>query len=160
VGDAYLTGLKMLARRELSEAQLRTRLARRKLDPDDIEGAVVRLRGERALDDRRVALACARTEARLRQRGRARVVQQIQSLGIPADIARAAAAEVFAELDETSLLEQALDRRLRRGVSLADAAAVRRIHRYLIAQGFEPSRVMALMKSRIKNQDSESRIEQ
>jgi regulatory protein len=144
----------MLARRELSEAQLRTRLARRQFDPSDIDDAVVRLRRERALDDRRVALACARTEARVKRRGRARVVQQVESLGISRDIARAAVAEVFAELDEASLLEQALDKRLRRGASLSDAAVVRRIQRYLIAQGFEPSRVAALMKSRIKKPES------
>ncbi|MGH9347404.1 MAG: RecX family transcriptional regulator, partial [Vicinamibacterales bacterium] len=50
-GRAYLSGLEMLARRELSEAQLRARLARRRLDPDDVDAAVSRLRRERALDD-------------------------------------------------------------------------------------------------------------
>jgi regulatory protein len=158
VGDAYILGLKMLARRELSEAQLRTRLARRQFDPDDIEDAVARLRRERAVDDRRVALACARTETRLRQRGRVRVVRQIESLGIARDVARAAVAEVFGELDEAALLEQALEKRLRRGASLRDQAAVRRIHRYLIGQGFEPSRVSALMESRIRIENRESRI--
>jgi len=158
VQGAYVDGLKLLARREFSEAQLRVRLARRQFDPDDIESAVTRLRRERALDDRRVALACARTETRLRQRGRARVVRQIESLGIAREIARAAVAEVFAEVDESALLEQALEKRLRRGASLTDVAAARRIHRYLIGQGFEPSRVTALMESRIRNR--ESRIDQ
>jgi regulatory protein len=157
VPRAYIDGLKLLARRELSEAQLRARLSRREFDPDDIDDAIRRLRRERALDDRRTALACARTEVRVRQRGRARVVRQIEALGIARDIARAAVAEVFGELDEAALLEQALEKRLRRGASLADAAAARRIHRYLIGQGFEPSRVAALMRARIRNQ--ESRIE-
>ena len=148
----------MLARRELSEAQLRTRLARRRFEADDINEAVARLRRERALDDRRVALACARTETRLRQRGRVRVVRQIEAMGIARDVARAAVAEVFADLDEASLLEQALEKRLRHGVSLGDDAAVRRIHRHLIAQGFEPSRVSALIDSRRRN--LASRIEQ
>ena len=145
---AYVTGLKMLARRELSEAQLRLRLERRQFDPDDIDEAVRRLQRERALDDRRTALACARTEVRLRQRGRARIVRQIEALGIARDVARSAVAEVFAELDETVLLEQALDKRLRRGVSLDDAAGIRRVHRYLIAQGFEPALVTSLVRKR------------
>ena len=140
----------MLARRELSEAQLRTRLARRQFESDEIDDAVSRLRSEQALDDRRTALACARTEVRLRQRGRARVAQQLQALGISRDVARAAVAEVFSELDETALLEQALEKRLRRGITLDDDANVRRVHRYLVAQGFDPSRVTALVKSRIK----------
>ena len=112
---AYVAGLTLLARRELAEAQLRERLTRRRFTPDDIDAAVTRLRRERALDDRRTALACARTEVRVRQRGRARVVRQIEALGIARDIARDAVAEVFAEVDEAALLEQALDRRLRRG---------------------------------------------
>ena len=151
---AYLTGLKMLARRELSESQVRARLARRQFDPDHIDTAIDRLRRERALDDRRVALACARTEARVRHRGRARVVRQVEALGIDRDIARHAVAEVFGELDESALLEQALDRRLRRGLTLDDEGDVRRVHRYLIAQGFDPSRVHALLRSRIKNHES------
>ena len=152
----YVAGLKMLARRELSEAQLRQRLARKRFGEADIDEAVSRLRRERALDDRRVALACARTEVRLRQRGRTRVARQIEALGIAREIARAAVSEVFAELDETELLAQALEKRLRRGESLEDSAAARRVHRYLIAQGFEPSRVAALVKSKIRDHSSET----
>ena len=148
-GEPYVVGLRLLARRELSEAQLRARLARRGFESRDIEAAVDQLRRERALDDRRVALACARTEVRLRQRGRGRIVRQIESMGIAREVARQAVAEVFSEIDERSLLDQALEKRLRRGVSLSDTAAQRRIHRYLIAQGFEPSRVAAAIESRL-----------
>jgi SOS response regulatory protein OraA/RecX len=86
------------------------------------------------------------------------VVRQIEALGIARDIAKAAVAEVFSELDEASLLEQALDKRLRRGISLDDAADVRRVHRYLIGQGFEPSRVAALIRSRITNNGQRTTI--
>ncbi len=150
---AYVAGLTLLARRELAEAQVRTRLAKRKFDEDDIDAAVARLRSERAIDDRRTALACARTEVRIRHRGRARVVRQIEALGIARDIARDAVAEVFAEIDETALLEQALDRRLRHGMSLSDPAVLRRVHRYLLGQGFEPGRVMTLLRRRRKGTD-------
>jgi regulatory protein len=147
---AYVAGLTLLSRRELAEAQLRTRLAKRKFDEDDIDAAVDRLRRERAIDDRRTALACARTEVRIRHRGRARVVRQIEALGIARDVAREAVAEVFAEIDEAALLEQALDRRLRHGADLGDAAVFRRVHRYLLGQGFDPGRVTTLLRSRAK----------
>jgi regulatory protein len=151
---AYVVGLKMVARRELAEAQLRTRLARRKFDEEDIDAAVARLRRERALDDRRTALACARTEVRLKHRGRARVTRQIEALGIARDLAREAVAEVFADIDETALLEQALDRRLRGGSELRDPAVFRRVHRYLLGQGFDPERVTALLRRRAKSPQS------
>jgi regulatory protein len=134
--QAYVAGLTLLARRELAEAQLRTRLARRNFDREAIDSAVARLRLEGALDDRRTALACARTEVRVRHHGRARVLRQVESLGIARDVARQAVAEVFTELDEAELLEQALVRRLRR------------VHRYLVGQGFEPSAITGLLRRR------------
>jgi regulatory protein len=148
--QAYVAGLTLLARRELAEAQLRNRLARRKFAPDDIDAAVTRLRHEQAIDDRRTAVACARTELRVRHRGRARVVRHIESLGIDRHIARDAVAEVFGEVDEGELLEQALNRRLRHGMELSDPAVFRRVHRYLLGQGFDASRVTALLRSRAK----------
>jgi len=147
---AYVAGLTLLARRELAEAQLRTRLSKRKFAEDDIETAVARLRRERALDDRRTAVACARTQVRIKHRGRARVVRQIEALGIARDVARDAVAEVFAEVDEAALLEHALDRRLRHGMTLSDPAVFRRVHRYLLGQGFAPDRVMTLLRRRAK----------
>jgi regulatory protein len=147
---AYVAGLTLLARRELAEAQLRERLARRKFEPDEIDAAVTRLRRERAVDDRRTALACARTEMRIKHRGRARVVRQIEALGIARDVAREAVAEVFAEVDETELLQQALDRRLRHGMDVSDPAVFRRVHRYLLGQGFDAGRVTALLRGRAK----------
>ena len=145
---AYVAGLTLLARRELAEAQLRERLARRKFNQEDIDAAVARLRLEGAVNDRRTAVACARTEVRLRHHGRARVVRRIEALGIARDVAREAVAEVFTEIDETELLEHALDRRLRRGLTLNDPLAVQRMHRYLVGQGFDPSAVTGLLRRR------------
>ena len=151
MASAYVTGLKMLARRELSEAQIRTRLARRQFEPDDIDAAVTRLQAERALDDRRTALACARTEAHVKRHGRLRALRQLETIGIARDVARAAVGEVFGDLDESLLLEQALDRRLRLGGSIEEAAVVRRVHRYLLAQGFDAARVHAAIRSRVRH---------
>ena len=146
---AYVAGLRMLARRELSEAQVRLRLGGRKFEPDEIDAAIARLQRERALDDRRTALACARTEAHLKHHGRARALRQVQALGIAREIARTAVSAVFAELDETQLLEDALERRLRRA-PLADARAAQRIRRYLLVQGFDPAEVASALRRKTK----------
>ena len=140
----------MLGRRELCEAQVRARLARKAFEPDAIDTAVERLTRERALDDRRTALACARTEVRLKHRGRLRVARHLEVIGISRDLARDAVSEVFGEMDENALLEQALDRRLR-GATLVDVASLRRVHRYLLTQGFDADRVSALLRRRAKN---------
>jgi regulatory protein len=149
VADAYETGLRMLARRELSEAQLRLRLERRQLDTGDIDKAVARLRREGALDDRRTALACARTEAHVKRHGRRRVLRQLEALGIAREIAKAAVAEVFADVDESSLLAQALERRLR-GASL-NRSTLQRVQRFLLSKGFEAGQVSEALRSRVKS---------
>ena len=143
---AYVDGLKMLGRRELSEAQIRQRLARREHDPEAIDAAVARLLEERAIDDARVAAAIARTETGIRKRGRLRVRRKIESAGISPATARRAVDEVFGALDDEDLLQSALAKRLRRGASIADQREFNRLYRYLVGQGFEPDRVLARLK--------------
>jgi regulatory protein len=139
--------LTLLSGRELSEQQLRERLARRKCDVDDIENALARLRADGSLDDRRVAIAVARRESGVHGRGRARVVQRIRELGIAESIAEAAADDVFSEIDEQALLDRALERRLKgRDVKTLDERARGRIVRGLIAQGFRTSDILKRLK--------------
>ena len=145
--DTYLTALKMLARRELSEAQLRQRLLRRQHHPDAIEAALTRLKSERNLDDERVAGAIARSETNLKKRGRFRVTRQIEAAGIASSIAKRVVDETFAAIDGDALLTQALARRLRGRTRIDDDREFQRLYRYLVAQGFEPDRVMALLRT-------------
>ena len=145
--DTYLAALKMLVRRELSEAQLRQRLLRRQHDPDAIEAALTRLKSERNLDDERVAGAIARSETNLKKRGRFRVTRQIEAAGIASSIAKRVVDETFAAIDGDALLIQALARRLRGRTRIEDDREFQRLYRYLVAQGFEPDRVMALLRT-------------
>jgi regulatory protein len=141
--DTYLTALTMLARRELSEAQLRQRLARRQHPAEAIDAAIARLTAERSLDDVRVAGAIARSETSLKKRGKLRVRRAIEAAGISPAIARQAVDEVFEGIDPDALLSAALARRLRGRARLTDQREFERLVRYLIAQGFEADRVLA-----------------
>src|SRR5262249_19725327 len=138
----------LLARRELSEAQVRQRLARKQHEPGAIDDAVARLRRERAIDDARVAEAIARTETSVRRRGKLRVRMQIQRAGIGGDVARREVDAVFDGVDDDALIEASLRKRLRGRETIADDREFARLHRYLIGQGFEPDRVMQLLSSR------------
>ena len=145
--DAYTTALTLLSRRELSTQQLRERLARRKFDPSDIEDVIKRLSSDRTLDDRRVALASARLEASIRKRGRRRVLQRVQQLGVSASVAKAAVDEVFSEVDEGAMLDQSIARKLK-GTNARDLdmKAVARIVRSLVGQGFDGRAVLARLR--------------
>jgi regulatory protein len=142
INPAYIDGLKMLARRELSEAQIRQRLARKQHAADEIDAAVARLVSERAIDDARVADAIARTETSIRRRGKLRVRMQIERAGIAKAVARHAVDEVFGALDDDALLEASLNKRLHGRTAVADDRELQRLYRYLVAQGFESDRAL------------------
>ena|SRR5688572_20379063 len=136
----------MLARRELSEAQIRQRLARRGESQDSIEEAIARLKSERSIDDERVAGAIARTETGVRKRGKRRVLQQIQAAGIAKSIASRAVDEAFQDLDADALLAASLAKRLRGRDRIADDREFQRLFRYLSAQGFDADRILVHLR--------------
>jgi len=140
--SAYLDGLKMLARRELSEAQVRQRLARRGHEPESIDAAVERLKNERAIDDVRAAEAMARVETAVKRRGRLRVRSRIEQAGIAPSTARRVVDEAFGAIDDQALIETALAKRLRDRTRIADDREFQKLYRYLIAQGFDADSVM------------------
>jgi regulatory protein len=145
---AYVDGLKMLARRELSEKQVRERLARKGHEREAIDEAIARLGEERALDDTRVAEAIARTETSIRRRGKLRVQMQIQRAGIDKAVAKRAVDEVFGAIDDEALIEASLNKRLRGRDTIADDREFQRLYRYLAGQGFESDRIMRVLSPR------------
>jgi regulatory protein len=136
----------MLATRELSEAQLRQRLARRGHDPDAIDDVVARLKANGSLDDARVAGIIARAETGIRKRGQLRVRRRIEAAGISRGLAQRAVDETFRDLDENALMAAALDRRLRGRTTIADDREFQRLYRFMVGQGFEPDRVLSLLR--------------
>jgi regulatory protein len=148
--SAYIDGLKMLGRRELSEKQVRQRLARKAYSQDEIDEAVARLREERAINDQRVAEAIARMETGIRKRGKLRVRLQLERAGIAKETARQALDTVFDAIDDDALLESSLRKRLRGRETIADQREFQRLFRYLIGQGFESDRVMQALRARHK----------
>ena len=145
--STYLAGLRMLARRELSEQEIRQRLARRHHDRDAIDSAVARLKENRSLDDERVSGALARSEVGLKRHGRLRAQRQMEAAGITPALARRALDEVFASVDPDELIAAALAKWLRCGRLIEDDAHFRRLYRSLIGQGFEPDRVLATLRA-------------
>ena len=153
--SAYVDGLRMLGRRELSEKQVRDRLLRRGHEDKEVEAAIDRLRAGRAIDDARVAEAIAHTATAVHRRGRLRVKRQIEQAGIAPAIARQALDAVFDGVSDKALLEAALAKRLRGRDHIADEGEFRRLFRHLIGQGFEPDRVLAALKRRGKARSQE-----
>src|SRR5262245_54283169 len=131
----------MLAGRELSEAQVRQRLARRGHGEADVEQAIERLKANGTIDDSRAAAVIARRETTVRRRGKARVSSRLRAAGIASAIADRAVQQAFQEVDADALLASALDKRLRGRTGIVDEKEFNRLYRYRVGQGFEPDRV-------------------
>jgi regulatory protein len=147
-GRAYVDGLKMLARRELSELQVRQRLTRKGYEPDAIDDAITQLREEHAIDDARVAEAIARKETSVKRHGKLRVRLQLERAGIGSAIAKRTVDDVFDAMDHDALLEASLKKRLRGRERIADDREFERLYRYLAAQGFEDDRILRALTAR------------
>jgi regulatory protein len=144
--SAYLDGLRLLSRRELSVSELRARLLDRNHPQDDVERAIERLLETQALDDGRVARAYARTAAGVKGRGRLRVMRELSAMGIAKQTASEAVADAFADVDERSLIAKAIQKKLRGKTKLVSAAEHARLYQYLMRQGFTPAAIAAALR--------------
>jgi regulatory protein len=145
---AYVDALHLLGRRELSAQQMRERLRDRDHAPEDVDRAIALLIENRALDDARVAAAFVRTSLKVKGRGRLRIQRELQEMGIAKDVAAEALAEAFGEVDERTLVTQALKKKLRGHEKIATPADYARIFQFLMRQGFSPATVTAVLRAR------------
>jgi len=148
MSSPYIDALKLLARRELSEFQVRQRLARKGYPVEEVDAAVARLKSERAIDDERVAEAIARTSVSVKRRGRLRVRRDIEAAGIAPAVARKALDTVLGDVDADGLIEAALGRRLRAGRLIESDREFQRLYRFLAGQGFESDRILKALDAR------------
>ena len=136
----------MLARRELSTAQLKARLLEREHASEDVEAAIEQLKETGALDDARVARAYAETALKVKGRGRLRIQRELSEMGIPREIAAAALADAFADVDERGLIAKALKKKLQGRRKIDSPGEYARVYQFLMRQGFSPAAVSAALR--------------
>jgi regulatory protein len=150
---AYVDGLHLLGRRELSAKQLRERLLDREHTREDVDRAIELLIENKALDDVRVAGAYVRTALKIKGRGRLRIQRELQMMGIEKEVAGQALAEAFGEVDERALIAKALQKKLRGTQKIATPAEYARVFQFLMRQGFSPGTVTAVLRRHRKGSD-------
>ena len=143
---AHVDAVQLLARRELSVKQLRERLIEREYDRDEIERAIEHLLDTKALDDARVAAAYVRTALKIKGRGRLRIQRELHEMGIERDVAAQAIAEAFGDVDERTLIAQAIRKKLHGTPKIASQAEYARVYQFLMRQGFSPDAVSAVLR--------------
>ncbi len=136
---AYVTALRALAQRRLTELQLRERLERKGYDSAAIAEAIQRCKAEGFIDDR--LFAQLYVEQKRKAVGNARLVAELIRKGIDAGAARAAVANGC--VDEAARVEAALENVLRSRPKASYASAARALERL----GFPASRIYSVLRS-------------
>jgi regulatory protein len=144
--SAYLDGLYMLSRRALSVAECRARLADRGHPHDQIDAAIEHLRETGGLDDEKMARALAQTGVEVKGRGRLRILREILARGVDHETASRAVSNVFEDRDERTLVNRALQKKLRGRARPSTPAELARIYQHLMRQGFTPAVVAAVIR--------------
>ena len=143
----YARAVRLLAVRMRAEAELRTRLtggtrAAGPGDPETVERVLARLKRALLVDDRRFAFETASSRFVHRRQGPRRVLMELDRSGVDSAIAEAAVAEALEEAGgEETVLEQALEKRLRVGGRPKDRKGLARLMRHLSNNGHRPESI-------------------
>ncbi len=129
--------MRMIARRSLSEAEIRGRLAAKGVPPPPAEAAVARLRELGLVDDPRLCRAAAVRLAGERGYGARRIERALRDRGFAGDLVEAAVREAAPPSGEAAAARRALARRYRGGLPPGSREAARAL-RFLYARGFSP----------------------
>jgi len=149
--STYQIALRLLARRDLSTVQLRERLIQHDRPRQEIEATITRLTVALVLDDARLAAAVVHRAVYLKLRGKKRARRELEALGIAPKTAEHAVDAIFDEVDEATVLEQALTKRLRGPIR--NHTELRRVGQALIRQGFPTEQVQTALMRRTDNTD-------
>jgi len=147
MSDAYDEGLRLLARRALTRAEVAERLAARGHQPQDVEAALTRLAAASAIDDAALARHWIGVTATARGRGRKRAVAELAKRGVAPAVAASAWSDAVADgvVDESAMVRRAVRRRLGPAPGRADRGRLARVYNALLYEGFEREQVASAL---------------
>jgi regulatory protein len=134
--ELYAAAIRALARRAHSVYEMKQALERRAVDPAIIPAVIARLRANKYLDDTRYARDFARRHASGRRQGRFRIERELRRRGVPDRHIEAALAGAFAETDESTLVRQRIERKLKLLRGPLDQRRTASLYASLLRAGF------------------------
>jgi regulatory protein len=147
MSDAYDEGLRLLARRALTRAEVEQRLAARGHDPSSVEDAVSRLVAAAVLDDAALARHWIGSTATARGRGRKRALAELTRRGVAPEVAASAWSRAVADgdIDESAMVRRAVRRRLGPAPGRANEGRLARVYNALLYEGFTREQVASAL---------------
>ena len=141
--------LRALGRRPHSLFELKQKLRQRAASSGDVDSVLLKLSEYKLINDEKYSENFASSKLSNAGLGRLRVLSQLRGKRVPAQIAELAVNKVFAESDETELIEKYLERRFRGkdlGSLFKDERALSNAFRRLRNAGFSPGKIIPVLK--------------
>jgi regulatory protein len=150
--ELYDVAVRALARRAHSVSEMQKLLARRADDELLIRVVLARLRENGQLDDARYAKQFVRQRTEIRRQGKYRIARDLRSRGVADEHIEAAAAESAGQTDETALVRQRIERKLKLTRGEVDERKIASLYRSLMRAGFAPDLIRRELESMTKAQ--------
>jgi regulatory protein len=134
--ELYDAAVRALMRRAYSVYEMKQLLGRR-TDDDKLLGTVMdRLKRAKMIDDERFAKQFARQRTEIRRQGKFRIARDLRARGVPDRHIEAALAESAKETDESAVVRQRLERKLRSFRGEITENKIASMYRSLLRAGF------------------------
>src|ERR1700674_2087623 len=145
--ELYDLALRALTRRAHSVHEMKQKLGRRSDNKLLVQVVMARLRENGLLDDARYATQFARQRTELRKQGKFRVARDLRARGVPDAHIGAALEEAAEHTDETAMVRQRIERKLRSLGGEIDDRKIASIYGSLLRAGFPADVVRRELKS-------------
>ncbi len=145
--ELYDAAVRALMRRAYSLYEMKQLLGRRTEDDKLLRTVMDRLKRAKMIDDERFAKQFARQRTEIRRQGKFRVARDLRARGVPDRHIEAALAEAAKETDESAVVRQRLERKLRSFRGEINENKIASMYRSLLRAGFSADVVRRELKA-------------
>jgi regulatory protein len=146
----YHLAVRALMRRGHSVVEMERLLAQRAEHDLLVRVVLARLRENGQLDDARYAKQFVRQRTEIRRQGKFRITRDLRARGVADEHILAALAEAAGQTDETALVRQRIERKLKLTRGEVDDRKIASLYRSLMRAGFAPDVIRRELQSLTK----------
>ena len=157
--ELYDVAVRALMRRAHSVHEMKQKLDRRSDNKLLVQVVMARLKENGQIDDARYAKQFARQRTESRKQGKFRVARDLRARGVPDRHIEAALKEAAKETDETAVVRQRIERKLRSYRGEIDEKKMASMYRSLLRAGFSADVVRRELKAITREEVPDAEIE-
>jgi regulatory protein len=145
--ELYEAAVRALMRRAYSIHEMKQLLGRRTDNDTLLRDVMERLKRAKMIDDERFAKQFARQRTEIRRQGKFRIARDLRARGVPDRHIEAALKEASRETDESAVVRQCLERKLRSFRGEISENKMASMYRSLLRAGFSADVVRRELKA-------------